>query len=1005
MHAQSKPVSGRDEARRAARAIQHRYEIPASLRPDVPITMEENARIVCEKRYVQKIEGAPIETIEEMFWRVATVIAQAEATLEEACKWAPVFYELMASGCFMPNTPTFTGAGTLLGQLAACFVLKISDDMGGDPDGIFQTLRNAALIQQTGGGNGFAFSNLRHKGARVGSSDGVASGPVGFLKVYNAAFKMIAQGGTRRGANMAVLRVDHPDIREFITCKESEADITDFNISVGITDHFMQCVKDDKPFNLVAPHTKEVVETVQAREIWRLIVKHAHHNGEPGVLFLDAANRSNPVPELYVLEATNPCGEQWLGPFENCCLGSLNLARMIKVYSRTDVDGSPVRTFDWKKFRECIVKATRFLDNVVTVNAYVESVPELREAAMDCRRIGLGFMGLADMFYLTGVEYGSSVALSVIGDIAEFMRFHSMSESVRLAQERGPFRQIDKSIFSIHNMRWRPPMRSPRLGLDWAKLVHNIGDHGIRNAAVTTIAPTGTIATVAGCEGYGCEPVFALAYIRHMNDKGKDLELRYVSPIFMEALLALKKPAEFNEEIIQYIVENGSCIHLIDQGRLPESFRRFVVASDITPEQHVRMQAAAQRFIDNSISKTCNFPEGATEEDVERAYFLAWELGCKGLTVYVTGSRSIVVLETQKEKDRKEKDAKAAIEQSEPAKKLGAKEQSLQSGWTPELRSGLSAHFQGIWNVLVVRHYQTSPVRAALIEQDAKFLEALIKAGADPHCPHPETGATLIEEASASGWAKGVEVLQQFVDPLPSQLSQPLEGSTSDEEEIPATSARSIEELKKMDALRWSSEPSVKKSRELEQHFHKRKLGNATISVMFKERLPNEENMFVHWGYDAANGEPITCFVDGAAAGTEMCAVQQMMGITTAWGLSIPPSLSPTERLALLADQLTNLHGPNSVGLGPKKVCSMPHAFAKTMYSMINAKLNGQLPLAPGNSLFQSSKSERVAVAPPAVPPTRKTARGRDLCPSCGNLSLTRDGSCCSCNECGFSKC
>jgi ribonucleoside-diphosphate reductase alpha chain len=406
---------------------------------DLPtIELAENARTVLMKRYVRRqSDGEPGETTDEMFWRVAYHVAAPEVEFDgDQTKLARQFYELLVSKRFFPNSPTFTGAGTPLGQLAACFVLPISDDMGRDESGIFQTLRDAALIQQTGGGNGFSFSKLRHKGSLVKSSAGMATGPVGFLRVYDKAFGEIAQGGTRRGANMAVLRVDHPDIRDFITCKVDENQITNFNISVGVTDAFMEAVRNDTTYDLIAPSTGDTIETVQAREIFDLLVEHAHHNGEPGILFLDSANRNNPVPHLYELEATNPCGEQWLGPYENCCLGSINLAQHF----------GPSGAVDWDKLEESVVLSTRFLDNVVSANAYVPAVPQLREAANRARRIGLGIMGLGDLMYNVGVRYGSDEAQEFAAQVMEFVRFHSMKTSIELARARGPFEAIEGSI-------------------------------------------------------------------------------------------------------------------------------------------------------------------------------------------------------------------------------------------------------------------------------------------------------------------------------------------------------------------------------------------------------------------------------------------------------------------------------------------------------------------------------------------------------------------------------
>lgn len=619
------------------------------------IELSENSRAVLERRYLRRgQDGKPVESVEGMFFRVASHVAKGEADGDgDVAATTEDFYQLLTEFRFMPNSPTFTGAGTPLGQLAACFVLPVEDDMGRDQSGIFQTLRDAALIQQTGGGNGFSFSRLRPMGALVRSSAGHATGPVGFLRVYDQAFGEIAQGGTRRGANMAVLRVDHPDIADFITCKTDENQITNFNISVGITDKFMEAVALDEDFDLVNPQDGEVWKTVPAREIFEMIVKQAHHNGEPGVLFLDTANRQNPVPHLYELEATNPCGEQWLGPYENCCLGSVNLAN----------HKGPEGTVDWVTLQKTVELATRFLDDVVTTNAYVPAVSQLKEAAYRARRIGLGIMGLADLMYHTKIRYGSEKAQEFAGQVMEFVRYHCMRTSIELARERGPFLAIKESIYDPENLTWTPP--EPlfpyqhdfgRPVLDWASVVDGIRRHGIRNAAQTTVAPTGTIATVAGCEGYGCEPVFALAYLRHVNDNGVDLELKYTSPLFEGALIDAGLDQEARHHIVTEVSEVGSCQQLND---IPDQIRdTFVVAADITPEEHVRMQAAIQAFVDNSISKTCNFPAHASEEDVAAAYRLAWELGCKGLTVYVTGSREKVVLETRATKGEKETNMK-----------------------------------------------------------------------------------------------------------------------------------------------------------------------------------------------------------------------------------------------------------------------------------------------------------------------------------------------------------
>ncbi len=647
---------------------------------DLPsIELSDNSRQILSKRYLRRgVDGQPVESVEEMFWRIAWHVADTVDNGMPVEQTARAYYEMLVTKSFFPNSPTFTGAGTPLGQLAACFVLPIADDMGRASDGIFSTLRNAALIQQTGGGNGFNFSRLRPAGSMVKTSAGEATGPVGFLRVYDHAFGEIAQGGTRRGANMGILRVDHPDVEDFIHCKTNENAITNFNISLGITDAFMQAVENDTDWDLCFPdvHSPEykkfsgtieaaeragvpikVHKTVKARELFDKFVSQAHHNGEPGALFLDAANRANPVPHLYDLEATNPCGEQWLGPYENCCLGSINLAE------HCGKDGK----VDWLKLQRTTELAAEFLDHVVDKNAYVPAVPELRQSALNARRIGLGIMGLADLMYHCGIRYGSEESLEFCGQVMEFVRYHAMKTSVRLAQEKGPFPAIEGSIYDRHNMRWTPPTPLEaytrdwqRPEINWDEIVEGILKYGIRNAAQTTVAPTGTIGTVAGCEGYGCEPVFALAYVRHVNDRGTDLKLNYVSPHFKNALDATNLTEETKNQIIDKVLENGSCQNI---ELLPQHIRQvFVVSSDITADEHIRIQAALQRFVDNSLSKTINFPAGTTEEEVKNAFMYAWKLGCKGITVYITGSRDKVVLETKATMQAKESGGDAMTE-------------------------------------------------------------------------------------------------------------------------------------------------------------------------------------------------------------------------------------------------------------------------------------------------------------------------------------------------------
>jgi len=622
----------------------------SDLQKNEKIDFSENGRTILEKRYLRRNKLGEIEeTPEDMFQRVANAIAEPDEPYRNSEKTSIEFYNLISTKKFFPNSPTFTGAGTPIGQLAACFVLPVEDDLGKSRDGIFQTLRNAALIQQSGGGNGFSFSRLRAKGSRISTSNGLSTGPVGFMEAYNGAFGVIAQGGVRKGANMGILRVDHPDIREFITSKTTEGKLSNFNISVALTDKFLEAVEKDETYEIFDPHTKEIVDTPKAREIFDLIVENAYKNGEPGVLFIDTANKDNPVPSLYELEATNPCGEQWLGPYENCCLGSINLSEHITSDNK----------INWEELRKTVILSTRFLDNVVSANKYVPAVPQLKEAAHQNRRIGLGIMGLADLFYVLGVRYGSEEAQDLAGQVMEFIRFHAMKASIELAKERGPFPAIKDSIFNPSNLVWTPPtpLKSFSFGwerpaIDWSEITNGIRLYGLRNAAVTTVAPTGTISTVAGVEGYGCEPVFALAYLRNVYQAAGDLEkmtLTYVSPSFQKALDDIDMSDVKRREIIDEIVRVGSCQNIKD---LPDDLRHtFVVSGDITPEEHIYMQASLQRFVDNSISKTCNLPSTAVPEDVEKVYMMGWKLGCKGLTVYVSGSRQEEVLVTQEKKE------------------------------------------------------------------------------------------------------------------------------------------------------------------------------------------------------------------------------------------------------------------------------------------------------------------------------------------------------------------
>ena len=918
-----------------------------------------------------------------------------------------------------------------------CFVLPITDDMGRDSAGIFQTLRDAALIQQTGGGNGFSFSRLRPKGGLVKSSAGQATGPVGFLRVYDHAFGEVAQGGTRRGANMGVLRVDHPDIEEFITSKTNENAITNFNISVGITDAFMRAVKEDEEWELRFPDiaareyrnwsgTLEQAEKagmpirsygkVRARDLFDKIVKQAHHNGEPGVLFLDAANRGNPVPHLYQLESTNPChrgtnlvhtnlgvvpikdlvgcefqvitpegeyaratayptgikplfrvhlsngsiidltknhnlimsdgskrmvrdliigdeiklskhavmpememvgayensmqqtfsqtdlhqnwhdtilvdfvtvasvedlriveevynitvdhplhqfavngiisancGEQFLGPYENCCLGSVNLNE------HCGADG----TVDWESLRQSVVTATRFLDDVVEANAYVPAVPQLKEAAHRARRIGLGIMGLADLMYHAGVRYGSKEGQEFGAQVMEFVRYHAMKTSIELAEARGPFPAIEGSIYDQDDMKWTPPQALDsyqnnwgRPTVEWEAILEGIRRHGIRNAAQTTVAPTGTIATVAGCEGYGCEPVFALAYIRHVNDHGKDLKLTYASPRFDAVLKKLGLGEEKRQEIVEQVMSEGTCQHIAE---LPQAVRdTFVVSADITAEEHVRMQAALQAFVDNSLSKTVNFHETATEHDVANAYMLAWELGCKGITVYVTGSREKVVLETKATADKK----------------------------TP--RTDLA----------------------------------------------PGSVSTPAALAVATLWHEAKK-------PRPRALT----GRT------------------------FNVDTPV---------------GKAFITI-------NENG----------GAQPFEVFINTSKAGSETAAVSEAIGRLISYILRIVSPVMPSDRMKEIVRQLLGIGGGRSLGFGPNRVRSLPDGIGQVLDTYLRDK-SGIVTEAPTEKFNGGNGGHTIEAEMAANPPTQKIG---DLCPECGEAAVVNEEGCRKCYACGYSEC
>ncbi len=595
---------------------------------DIPaVELTENARIVLAKRYLKKdADGQPTEEPKTMFWRVARTIAQidadygaSEAAVEEVARQ---FYDLMIHGRFEPNSPTLMNAGRPLGQLSACFVLPVDDALSNGRSGIYDTLKAMALVHQSGGGTGFSFSRLRPEGATVRSTMGVASGPVSFMKLYDASTEVVKQGGTRRGANMGILRVDHPDIRHFITCKNDTTQVTNFNISVAITDAFMEAVKVGGEYDLVNPKTHEVVGKEDAREIFDMIVHGAWLTGEPGTFFIDRANEYNPVPKLGSYEATNPCGEQPLLAYDVCNLGSINLGRFVKDDVRPGT--SPDEAIDWESLRQVIHLSTHFLDNVIDANRY--PLEEIHNLAQTIRRVGLGVMGWADMLVRVGVPYDSEEGVELGRRVMQFVNEEARNASEKLAETRGVFPAWADSI-------WGPDEGAARRS-DGRRVRPQ---RELRNCNLTTVAPTGTISIFAGCSG-GIEPLFAVAFMR--NQAGALMP--DVNPDFVKLA---KTQGWYSDDLMERIAQEGH-IHFDE---VPADVQRiFRTAHDITPEWHVRMQAAFQEHCDSAISKTTNFPREATEEDVRAIYELAFELGCKGVTVYRDGSREGQVLSTGK---------------------------------------------------------------------------------------------------------------------------------------------------------------------------------------------------------------------------------------------------------------------------------------------------------------------------------------------------------------------
>ncbi|MEM3084995.1 MAG: vitamin B12-dependent ribonucleotide reductase [Nitrososphaerales archaeon] len=557
-----------------------------------------NAIKVLQRRYLLRNERDEIiETPSQLFRRVARAVASVETKYNKKVdvkKLEEQFYEMMSNLEFLPNTPTLMNAGTTLGQLSACFVIPVEDSL----QGIFDAVKWTAIIHQSGGGTGFSFSRLRPRGDRVRSSGGIASGPVTFMTIFDQTTDVIKQGGRRRGANMGILNVNHPDILEFITCKSKENFLSNFNISVAVTDAFMKAVAKNKEYALINPRNKEIVRKLNAREVFDLIVANAWKTGDPGIIFIDEINRHNPTPEAGKIEATNPCGEQPLLPWESCNLGSINLSKV--------VEG---RRIDWDKLGKLTHLAVRFLDNVIDANKY--PVAQIKEITYSNRKIGLGIMGFAEALIKMGIPYDSAKALRAGKQIMKFIQTEGHKASQQLGKERGDFPNFRNSI-------WRTKRKYKHM----------------RNATVTTIAPTGTISIIAGCSS-GIEPLFAVSFVRNVMGGVRLLE---VNEVFQQ----IARRRKFTSELLMQVAQTGSVQKIAN---IPKDLKRiFVTALDITPEWHVKMQAAFQKYTDNAVSKTINFPENATLEDVRKAYLLAYKLRCKGITVYRYGSKPEQVL-------------------------------------------------------------------------------------------------------------------------------------------------------------------------------------------------------------------------------------------------------------------------------------------------------------------------------------------------------------------------
>jgi ribonucleoside-diphosphate reductase alpha chain len=609
------------------------------------LELSENAVKVLEKRYLKRdSKGDCVETPADMFRRVADTIASGDLKFgksqSDVDQLSDRFYKAITNRYFMPNSPTLMNAGRELGQLAACFVLPVEDSL----EGIFETVKNTALIHKSGGGTGFSFSNLRPKNSVVRSTMGVSSGPVSFMEVFNAATEAVKQGGTRRGANMGILRVDHPDILEFIHCKNDTSKLNNFNISVALTDKFMEAVKNGTEYELVDPHTNEVSGTMDARTVFDMIVDGAWRTGEPGIIFIDKMNADNPTPLVGAIESTNPCGEVPLLSYEACNLGSINLGRMVE-------NGS----VNWDLLAETTRTAIRFLDNVIAINNY--PLPQISEMVQNNRKIGLGVMGWADMLMKMGISYASAEGTKLASEVMEFIDYESKCESIELSKERGRFNNFVGSVYDGKNFlynKYKGKSAGKVSDEQWKELDAQIEKYGIRNATTTCIAPTGTISMIASASG-GVEPLFGLVFSRLIMD---GTEMFEVNPIFKDYAV---EHGFYSEELMSKIAKTGSIAHVDGVSDVVKHI--FVTAHDVSPYWHVKMQAAFQLHTDNAVSKTVNFEEHATRKDIEEAYVLAYENNLKGITVYRNNSRQFQPMNLDDKKKEETKVEETVVEE------------------------------------------------------------------------------------------------------------------------------------------------------------------------------------------------------------------------------------------------------------------------------------------------------------------------------------------------------